>query len=240
MGKSVIVNEKTAKILDTEHLIGHKLYTKNDELEIVGVVKDFHGTRLGWDYRSLSYIRMKPDVFETLVVKLAPENIGGTITAIEKSWKSVLPGQQFKYTFLDDEIYKNYNEHRANGYIFFAITLLSIAIACFGILGLVSYTTMQRTKEIGIRKVLGCNVSGILTLLSKEYIILIVISNIIAWPCAYLLMQSFLQEFPFKIAIGVGTFFMAGVSTLIIALSTTSVQSFKAAITNPVNSLRYE
>jgi putative ABC transport system permease protein len=109
-----------------------------------------------------------------------------------------------------------------------------------GIFGLVSFTTARRTKEIGIRKVLGCNVTGILTLLSKEYIILIAIANVITWPFAYMLLKSFLQEFAFQISIGVGTFLLAGLSAIAIALATSSIQSYKAATANPVDALRYE
>jgi putative ABC transport system permease protein len=239
-GNAIIVNEATLRKLEIEHPIGYKLYTKNKEFEIIGVVQDYHGTQLDWGYRSLSFIRYYPERLETLVVKLASEDVAGTIAAIEKTWKTTLPGQQFEYNFLDEEISSNYSEYRTQSTISLAITLMSVLIACLGIFGLVSFTTARRTKEIGIRKVLGCNVTGILTLLSKEYIILIAIANVIAWPFAYMLLQSFLQEFAFQISIGVGTFLIAGLSAITIALATSSFQSYKAATANPVDALRYE
>ncbi|MCX6640241.1 MAG: ABC transporter permease [bacterium] len=236
----VIVNESTLKELGIEQPIGYKLYTNNGFLEIIGVVKNYYGTLMATGYVSASFITINPEKFETLVLKPAPGNLAAAIIAIEKVWKATLPGQDFKYSFLDDEIRNNYSEYSDSGAIMLALTLLSILIALIGILGLVSFTAEQRTKEIGIRKVLGSSVADIVRLLSREFVILITIANLIAWPIAYLMMNSMLQEFSVRISLGFGTFLLAGSTAILLALLTVAFQTIKAANANPVDSLRYE
>jgi putative ABC transport system permease protein len=240
VGSAVLLTERGVKHLGIDNSVGYKFYRQNGFREVIGVVKDFHGSTLDWGYKDLSVIMLKPEECNTLVLKLPPDDISGSIAAIEETWKKTLPGIDFKYNFLDEEIYNNYNEMRGQTKAFFGLALLTIIVACLGIFGLVAYTAEQKTREIGIRKVLGGTVTGIVTLLSKEFIILIGIANLIAWPVAYLLMQSFLQEFPFRIGIGIGTFLLAAGIVICFALFTSGFQAYKAAVADPVKSLRYE
>jgi len=166
--------------------------------------------------------------------------LGWRVEVIEPRGR-LLPGLSLSAgDAFDDEIDNNYNELRAQGSVFLGLALLTIMIACLGIFGLVSFTAEQRTKEIGIRKVLGGTVTGIVGLLSKEFVILISIANLIAWPVAWLMMNAMLQEWAIRINVGLGTFMFAGIVTISIALATASFQSIKAATADPIKSLRYE
>jgi putative ABC transport system permease protein len=240
VGDAVLLTERGVKSLKIDNPIGYKFYRKDGFREVIGVVRDFHGSTLDWGYQDVSVIMLKPEECNTLVVKLPPDNISGSIAAIAETWRQILPGIDFRYSFLDEEIYNNYNEMRGQTKVFLGLALLTIIVACLGIFGLVAYTAEQKTREIGIRKVLGGTVTGIVALLSKEFIILIGIANVIAWPIAYLLMQSFLQEFPFRIGMGIGTFLLAAGIVICFALFTSGFQAYKAAVADPVKSLRYE
>ena len=240
VGNAVLLTERGVQSLGIENPIGYKFYRKDGFREVIGVVKDFHGSTLNWGYQDVSVIMLQPEECNTLVVKLPPDNMSASIAAIGATWEKTLPGIDFRYSFLDEEISNNYNEMRGQTKVFFGLAFLTIVVACLGIFGLVAYTAEQKTREIGIRKVLGGTVTGIITLLSKEFIILIGIANIIAWPVAYLLMQGFLQEFPFRIGMGIGTFLLAAVIVICFALFTSGFQAYKAAVADPVKSLRYE
>jgi putative ABC transport system permease protein len=153
------------------------------------------------------------------VVKLPPEDISASVTAIKDTWDSTFPGKTFDYAFLDDLIESNYNDDKGSVKMFTVLSALAILIACLGIFGLVSFTAEKKTKEIGIRKVLGASVPNIIKMLSREFVILIALSNLIAWPLAYLMMQ---------------------IIALALAVLTSSFQAFKAAAANPVDALRCE
>ncbi|MBN1213074.1 MAG: FtsX-like permease family protein, partial [candidate division Zixibacteria bacterium] len=178
--------------------------------------------------------------YNTLAVKLPPENINASIAAIRETWQSTFPGLHFEYSFLDDEVEKSFGEGRSQAKMFFILSFLAITIACMGIFGLVSFTAEQKTKEIGIRKVMGATVTGIVRLLSKEFIILIVIANAIAWPLGYMFISQLLQEFPFRVNVGVETFLMTGFIAVLFTLLTAGYQALRAALANPVDSLRCE
>jgi putative ABC transport system permease protein len=237
---AVMVTEAVVNELKITEPIGHKLYRKDGLVEIIGVLKDFHGTPLNYSYRSQIILSPEPEELTTLVVKLPPEDISASVTAIKDTWNSTFPGKTFDYTFLDDLIESNYNEDKGSVTMFTVISALAILIACLGIFGLVSFTAEKKTKEIGIRKVLGASVPNIIKMLSREFVILIALSNLIAWPLAYLMMQSFLEWFPFRVTIGPGTFILTGIAALALALLTSSFQAFKAAAANPVEALRHE
>lgn len=237
---AVIVTEAAVKDLKITEPIGHKLYRKDGLVEIIGVLKDFHGTPLNYSYRPQIMLSLEPEERTTLVVKLPPDDITGSVAAIKNTWDSTFPGKTFDYAFLDDIIESNYYDNKGSIKMFSVLSALAIMIACMGIFGLVSFTAEKKTKEIGIRKVLGASVPHIVKMLSREFVILIAISNIIAWPLAYLMMQSFLQWFPFRVGIGPGTFLMTGFIALALALLTSSFQAFKAAAANPVDTLRHE
>jgi putative ABC transport system permease protein len=237
----IIINESGVKHLGIENPIGYRLYRQGGKFyEVVGVVKDFHGSIMSWAQMPVTVINLSSERRNTLSVKLPPEDISGSIAAIKNTWETVLPGEVFEYAFLDDEIDRTYDDQRLQRGIFATLSLLTIAVACLGIFGLVSYTAVRRTKEIGIRKVLGATVTGVVTLLSKEFVILVGISNLIGWPVAYLIMSSFLQDFAFRVGIGPGVFLSTGVVVAVLALLTASYQAIKVALTNPVETIRYE
>ncbi|UCD17141.1 MAG: ABC transporter permease [Candidatus Zixiibacteriota bacterium] len=241
VGNAVIVNEALAAKLGRANPIGSRLFRGGDRfLEIIGVVKDFHGGPLNFSYRSEIVIIMDPEKSTSLAVKLHADDIAGSVAATRSVWETALPGRQFDYTFLDSEISKAYNESRGQSKMFLAFAVFAIAIACLGILGLVSYTSERRTKEIGIRKVLGASVYNIVKLLSWEFILLIVVANAIALPIGYVIMQEFLKYFPYQVGIGIGTYsFVVGIA-LFFALLVASFQSVKAGLANPVDALRCE
>jgi len=237
---AVMVTESVVKELMISEPIGHKLYHKEGLVEIIGVLKDFHGTPLNYSYRPQIILSPEPEELTTLVVKLPPEDIAASVTAIKNTWDAIFPGKTFNYAFLDDLIEGNYNEDKGSVKMFMVLSGLAILIACMGIFGLVSFTAEKKTKEIGIRKILGASVPNIVKMLSSEFMLLIAISNIIAWPLAYLMMQSFLQWFPYRVSIGIGTFIFAGILALALALLTSGFQAVKAAGANPVDALRCE
>jgi len=169
-----------------------------------------------------------------------PENIGTTITVIKAKYSKFFPGNVFDYYFLDEKFNEQYKDDQLFGKAFSIFAAFAIFIACLGLLGLSLFATTQRTKEIGVRKVLGASVTNIVMLLSKDFIRLVLIAFIISAPLAYYIMHTWLQDFAYRINISWWIFFAAGLSAVIIALVTISFQAIKAAIANPVKSLRTE
>jgi putative ABC transport system permease protein len=239
-GNGILINESMVKELQIANPIGYRLYGGKKSWEVIGVVRDFHGTSMDWSYRAKSVIQLEPENCNMLAVKLPPDNIPASIAAVKETWENTLPGETFQYSFLQDDISGAYREMNDQLNAFGVLSLVTILIACLGTLGLVTYSAGQKTREIGIRKVLGANVHGIVMMLAREFMLLIAISTVIASPAAYFLMQGFLQEFPFRISLGGGTFAIGGLMALIFALAAAGYQSIKAARANPVESLRYE
>ena len=159
---------------------------------------------------------------------------------LRKKWAEIAPDQPFDYFFLDESFDRQYRAEEKLGLVFSNFTLLAILVASLGLFGLASFTAEQRTKEIGIRKALGATVSSIMILLIKEFTRWVFLANIIAWPIAYVAMNHWLQNFAYRIDIGLGRFILAGVLALAIALLTVGYQAIKAAKANPVEALRYE
>jgi putative ABC transport system permease protein len=152
----------------------------------------------------------------------------------------MLPGRPFEYQFMDDRYGRLYEAEQKEGTLFTIFSGMAIFIACLGLFGLATFNTMQRVKEIGIRKVLGASIPGILTLLSKEIIILIAIANVVAWPVAWYFMNQWLGTFAYHIDMSFVAYFLSALASILIALITVSSQTIKAAMTNPANTLRYE
>ncbi len=239
-----MVNEASVKALgwsSAEEAVGKRLETgmTGSQKQIIGVTKDFH-------YRSLHFaveplvIEIVPTVFQDISLTVDTENLDETVSFVEQTWRRLFPGKPFEYFFLDGFFQQLYRSEQQVGRLFTALTVLGIFIACLGLFGLVSFISQQRTKEIGIRKVLGATVTGIVHLISKEFLILVALANVIAWPVAYYAMSKWLQNFAYRIQIGWGTFILAGILALLIALITVSFQAVKAALANPVEALRYE
>lgn len=209
--------------------------------KVIGVVKDFHYQSL---YNVIDplviYVNTGPFYTNFLNVKFAPGNWQEAITMLTSKWKSFSPDKPLEYYFLNDELAKFYDSEVKIGHIFTVFAGLSIIISCLGLLGLSAFSAQQRVKEIGIRKVLGANLNSILMLLFREYIGLIIIANLIAWPLGWYLSSQWLSTFPYRTALTLNVFLVTFIGALIIALLTVSFQSMKAAIANPVKSLRDE
>ena len=209
------------------------------EGEIIGVVEDFNYQGLQSIVEPL-VLQFRPTRFDRITLNIKIENLAETIAFARTKWKELFPDIPFDYFFLDTAFNQQYQSEERIGAIFSALTFLGLFIACLGLFGLASFITEQKTKEIGIRKVLGATVSGIIFLLSREFIKWIVVANIIAWPLAFFLTKSWLQRFAYRTEIELWIFGFAAAMTLMIALITVSYQSIKAAVADPVRSLRYE
>jgi putative ABC transport system permease protein len=177
---------------------------------------------------------------DNLSIKIKPEKITSVLARVESFWKSSGVKRPFEYSFMDDDFDELYKGEQRMVKIFVSFTSLAIIIACLGLFGLAAYAAEQRNKEVSIRKVLGASISNIVTLLSKRFISLILIAIVIAIPAAWLLMQKWLEDFAFRISIPLWAFGVAGFTSIVIAFLTISSQSIKAAIRNPIDSLRSE
>jgi putative ABC transport system permease protein len=181
-----------------------------------------------------------PPVLGTALIKIGPGSIKPVLEKMEAGWKEITGGEPFVFKFVDEDIQKQYEEEMRVGRIIDYSSVFALLIAVLGLFGLSTITAENRIKEVGIRKVLGANPAGIVTLMSKDLLILVTIANIIAWPMAFLLMTSWLENFAFRIDIGPGVFLIAGLSAIMIAFLTVSYNAVKAANSNPVESLRSE
>jgi putative ABC transport system permease protein len=209
---------------------------------VVGIVKDFNFQSLHSDVQPLVFINY-PGYYSCGLVKIKStkyDDIKGVIENLKSVWKDISPEFPFQYYFLDDRLSLQYTAEEKFEEAFIGFSLLSIIIGCLGLFGLSSFTTEQRTKEIGIRKILGASILSITGLISKQFVLLVLISNIIAWPIAYYVTNNWLQDFSYKIDITLWMFVLAGGVALVIALLTVSFQAVKAATANPVEALRYE
>jgi putative ABC transport system permease protein len=237
---AVLINESMANDLELENPIGYKLFTESVTYEVVGVVKDFHGNALDFSYQSKSVIVLYPDVCRVLCIRLNPDDISGSVASIGTTWNNIFGDREFNYTFLDDNIRTQYSELNEISGLFGILSIISIIIACLGIFGLISFTINRKTKELAIRKVLGASVTSISKILTKEFVILITISNLIACPLAYMMIKWSLEEYAVRANMGVFTYFMGGVLTILIVLTTSGYHILKAAHANPTDALKYE
>ena len=240
--EAMMVNEVTVKLLgynNSENAIGAKFKQWGREGRIVGVIKDFHYKSLQQDIKPLT-MRIEPNRTNLMAVKISPQNIEQTVTAIADKWQTILPEQPFDYYFLDEFFDRQYRTEERFGKLFLNFAALAILISCLGLLGLTAYSTLQRRREIGIRRVLGSSVLSVVNLLSIEFLKLVGIAFLIASPLAWLIMNFWLKDFAYRIGIQLWMFALAGISALSIALLTVSFQAIKAASANPVKSLRTE
>lgn len=210
--------------------------------KLIGVVNDFHFESLHQRVVPLIFVPQgQPGAGANYVsVKIAGDKMQDGIAHLENIWKTMLPGRPFEYQFLDERYQKLYEAEQKEGTLFTIFSGLAIFIACLGLFGLATFNTMQRIKEIGIRKVLGASVPGILTLLSKEIIFLILVANLIAWPVAWILMTRWLDTFAYHIDMNLMIYALSAIGAVVLALITVSAQTIRAAMTNPASTLRYE
>jgi putative ABC transport system permease protein len=241
---SIIINEKAAKSFNLADPVGYEIIlpSRTGEirlLKVIGVVKDFHIESLHNNIEPI-LLYINPNRFYTIALRIQPTNTQQTIQYLESVWKKLIPGQSFNYTFLDDTYNMLYNSEEKAGQMVTIFSFLAIYIACMGLFGLAAFTAEQRTKEIGVRKVLGASVSNIVQLLSKEFVKWVILANIIAWPLAWFVLNKWLENFAYRIDVSWWVFFLSGAIALFIALFTVSTQAIKAAIANPVDALKYE
>jgi putative ABC transport system permease protein len=236
----VVVNEKLVKELEIDDPIGKPLKGFYMPLTVIGVVRDYNIE----DFRhgiapALHHIKPAWNI-AYIYVRISPTNISETLALMEEAWKSIQPNKPFLYGFLDEAMEAMYNEEKRWRAIVGYSSALAILIACMGIFGLTSIAVDRKTKEIGIRKVLGASESQIVYMMIKEFILLVGIANIIAWPLAYYAMRALLDNYYYRISLGPQYFFLAGILSFIIAGLTTIFLAAKAAVSNPAESLRYE
>jgi len=239
-----LVNEAAAKKIGYKDPVGKELTMWGDKGMIVGLMKDYHHNSLHVPIEPLILRLHKMswggNYWGNVIVRTEKGKTKQAIASMEKLYKQFNPGFPFKYYFTDDEIANRYKAEYTVSKLSRYFAFLAIFISCLGLFGLVTFTAEQRTKEIGIRKVLGASVTGIVGMLSKDFLTLVVIAAVIAFPVAWLAMHRWLNDFAYRINIGWWVFVIAGVIALLIALLTISFQSIKAAIANPVKSLRTE
>src|SRR5436189_873275 len=240
--KSIVLSEEAAKLLginDPAKAIDELVYNFRDSLKVIGVVSNYHQMGLSREMMPVVFVP-KPEINNFYSVKFQTAGIHQSIGSLEKVWAKYFPASPFSYFFLDELFNEQYKSDEMFGKVFGLFSFLAILIACFGLLGLSAYNVLQRTKEIGIRKVLGASVPNILYLLSKDFLLLIAIAFVIAVPVAWWVMNSWLHDFPYRILISWVVFLIAGIAALVIALLAIGLQAIKAALANPVKSLRTE
>ena len=241
--KTALVNETAMKLLgftDPEKIIGQKIYVWDSILEIVGVVKDYHQESLKKKVDQLIFVCDKEirDYYSIQIKSDKP--ISEIVNRVETNYKASFPGNPLHYFFMDDYYNQQYQSDQQFAKVFSLFTLFAVVIASLGLFGLSSYMVVKRTKEIGIRKVLGASVKQISILVSKEFIVLVLLANIVALPVSYFIIDNWLNGFAYRISLGILIFLIPCVSALLITIVTVASQSIKAATANPVNSLRSE
>ncbi|MFC2166901.1 FtsX-like permease family protein, partial [Acidobacteriota bacterium] len=239
-----LINEAAVKAFgwtNPEEALGKRIQTGHGGRinPIIGVTKDFHyrGLQSAVEPLVMEYL---PWTFRYITLSVDISNLKETMSFVESQWKTVFPNNPFESFFLDTDFDLQYREDEQVGQIFSVFTVLGLFIACLGLLGLASFTTESRTKEIGIRKVLGASVPGIVVMLSKQFTKWVLLANCIAWPLAYYFLHQWLKSFAYSVKIDIFTFLLSGILVLFLALMTVSFQTVRAATANPSDSLRYE
>jgi putative ABC transport system permease protein len=235
----IIVNESAASMLGYPDPIGEKIYTlvntsSNEVIgyEIIGVVKNFNFESLRQRIGPLAMALNKSTWATAFRVK--PENAEAVVAAISSKWKSLGTGTPFSYHFLDESFNNMYRAEQQVGRVAISFAILAVIIACLGLFGLATYMAEQRTKEIGVRKVLGATVNNIVMMLSRDFLMLIVIASLIAFPVAWWAMYKWLQDFEYRIEVGWWIFVFSGFVAVLVALFTVSFQAVRAAVSNPI------
>jgi len=246
--KEYVINEAYAKFLGFKNMneVLGKIIDRGekDQYTIVGVIRDFNMKSIHSAITPLVYVNL-PRNFSVYHVLLNPNDAEkntwkSAIAKMETAWKEIYPENDFEYSFLDESIASFYKKEQNTSKLLGWATGLAILISCLGLLGLVMYTTTQRTKEIGVRKVLGASVSQLVSLLSKDLLLLVFIAIIVAAPLAWLALNNWLQDFAYRTPLSFWIFVIAGAFMIFVALLTLSIQTIRAALKNPVGALRSE
>jgi len=238
-----VINEAAAKSMGLRSPLGEEIQLFRKTGKIIGVTKDFHFASFHSVIEPLIFTMpdsTQNDRLSILSIRFKPGSLSSTMASIEKVWKEQMTDIPFNYYFYDESLDVQYSAEQRMGTIFNYFSILSVTIACLGLFGLASLSVEQRTKEIGIRKVLGATVSDITMTLSREFLLWVVVANIIAWPIGYYVMHGWLQNFAYHISISWWIYALAGMIILLIASLTVSLNTYRAAVRNPVEALRYE
>ncbi|OJV16733.1 MAG: cell division protein FtsX [Dyadobacter sp. 50-39] len=240
--QAMVVNEAATKLFGyakPEDAIGRRFRQWGREGKIVGVIKDFHFRSLQETIKPLT-MRIEPGGTDLVSVKIEGNRLKEAVATVEEKWKTLIPGRPFSYYFMDEFFDRQYRSEERFEKLFLNFAILAIFISCLGLLGLASYSTMQRTKEIGVRKVMGASIASIVGLLSIDFLKLVIIAFVVASPIAYFGMDRWLENFAYRTDIYWWVFVAAAVLSVAIAFITVSFQSIRAAVMNPVKSLRSE
>jgi len=238
--ESFLINEELARLMGYENPIGKSFSFWEQKGKIVGVIKDFHFQPLRRKIEPLVIQWADLDWTNFLFLRLAPEGISEILGTVRRTWEKILPNIPFSYQFLDEDFARMYRSEERTGTLLKIFTAMAILVACLGLFGLASFGAEQRTKEIGIRKVLGASVPGIVVLMCREFLVLIGLANLIAWPVAYFAAKDWLNNFAYRTQIPAVFFVGALIISLVIGLMTVIYKAIRAASANPVESLRYE
>jgi len=237
--ETFLVNEEMVKLMGKDSVVGEPLMHGDNPGIIIGVVENFHFQSFRYQIEPL-ILQLLPQGVDNLLIRIPPDNVTSSLKLIKETWERIIPGYPFEYSFLDDDFGRRFSTIERTGHVLNSFAVLAVIISCLGLFGLASFAAEERTKEIGIRKVLGSSVSGIVLLLTKDFSRCILYATLIAWPVGYLVMNQWLNNFAYRTKVGFGILIFSSTLALIIALLTISYQSIKAALANPVDSLRYE
>ncbi|MDE2890865.1 MAG: ABC transporter permease [Gemmatimonadota bacterium] len=244
-----MLNQAAMRKLGWASCEGKKLahvYTEGGEFkvnvqgDVVGVVKDFHYRSLHHEIEPLVIMLVNRGWVNYLSIRIRPEDVAGTLDFLKTRWRDVMPDTPVEYSFLDTSFDQLYRTEARLGTLLGVFSILAIVVAGLGLFGLASISVQQRTKEIGIRKAVGASVANVVLLLSREYVVLVGIANLVAWPIAYYVMDRWLENFAYRVDPAIATFTLGGLLSLSIALLTVGYKTCKAAVANPVDALRYE
>ena len=242
--EKVLLNEAAVKMLGWKDPIGKQITfnyvsSASRKCTVIGVVENFHYQSLRDKIEPL-VIWNRPTVFYWLAFRIRGDDVPETLAFLEQTWKQFLPDRPFEFEFVDESVNRVYRTDQKLAQMVGTFALLAIVVACLGLFGLAAFTAEQRTKEIGVRKILGASVKSIVLLLSTEFAKLVLVANLIAWPVAYFAIGDWLQNFAYRVDVAWWVFALAGVTTLLIALGTVGYQALRAALSNPIDALRYE
>jgi len=239
----VVINETAVKTLGIKNPLESYItqFTRRGEikLKIIGVIKDYNFETLHLSIKPL-LLTYRPNASRYYCIRYNTQNLPELLKYIENTWNKVAPGRVFSYVFMDENYHKLYESEQKLGTIFIICSGLAVFIACLGLFGLAAFTIEQKTKEIGIRKTLGATVTSIMIKYIKSFLKYVVIANLVSIPVAYFLMSKWLNNFAYKIDIDITPFAYAVILSTVIALITIAYQVLKAALANPIKSLKYE
>ncbi len=243
--QGIIINESAMRAFgwDRDAVLGKKIDYFESSYEVIGIVSDFHNHSLRYNISPVGFFHIDSDMFmdaRLIALKFRPDNVKDLLSKLETKWKSITETTPFAYTFLDEDLASNYENEAQIGQLFTVFTILALIIACIGLFGLASYIATQRSKEIGVRKVLGASTRGLVIMLNKDFTKLVIISIIIAIPVSLWMMNQWLEQFANRTTIGWNIYLIIGVSVLLISWLTVAFHSIKTAMLNPTEILKDE